>query len=210
MCLLLSATFSDAHTINYQLDRVSDKDIFNTYLLEGFKHIIPLGLDHILFILCIFFLNKNLKTVLMQATMFTIAHSVTLAMAVYGYINPPSQFIETIIALSIVFLALENIFFDKIKPWRFVMIFLFGLVHGMGFAGALSELGLPQYAMATALVSFNIGVEMGQLAIILLMYVLVYKLSKHNLLYRKWIVVPANVIIGIIASYWTIERMLQF
>lgn len=147
------------------------------------------------------------EKIILQASLFTLAHSITLALAVYGYINPPSSIIEPIIALSIVFLAIENIFYQKVKPWRLIMIFLFGLVHGMGFAGALDELGMPSYSFATALISFNIGVELGQLAIIFFMYFITLKISNQTVWYRKRIVIPANIIIGMVAFYWTIERI---
>lgn len=206
MCTAI-ISIAGAHTINYQLDKMDNGDMVWKYLLTGFEHIIPYGVDHILFILCVFFLNKNLKQIVLQASMFTLAHSITLCMAMYGMINPPGEIIEPLIAFSIVLLALENIFFDKVKPWRMVMVFLFGLVHGMGFAGALSELGMPQYAFASALISFNIGVELGQLAIILVMYLLVAKLFSGKVWYRRRIVIPTAVIIAFIASYWTVERI---
>ncbi len=205
--LFLLAFTSGAHTINYVLDKVSDAELFQTYLKLGFTHIIPLGLDHILFILCVFFLNTDIKKIILQASVFTLAHSITLALAVYGYINPPTNIVEPLIAISIAFLAIENIFSQRVKPWRIVMIFLFGLVHGMGFAGALDELGMPQYSMATALVSFNVGVEIGQLCIIVFMYIMLKNISNTKVWYRKMIVIPANAIIGVVAFYWTIERI---
>jgi len=186
---------------------MDDGEVIWKYLLTGFDHIIPYGLDHILFILCVFFLNTNLKQLVLQASMFTLAHSITLGLAMYGVITPPLDVVEPLIAMSIVFLAIENIFFDRVKPWRMMMVFLFGLVHGMGFAGALSELGLPQYAFATSLISFNIGVELGQLTIILIMYFLVAKVFSQKLWYRNRIVIPSSVLIGLIAVYWTIERI---
>lgn len=196
-----------AHTINYELDRLDDRDVFTKYLQLGYTHILPLGLDHVLFVLCIFFLNTNIKKIIQQATMFTLAHSITLGLAVYGYIEPPTNIIEPLIALSIVFLALENIFFEKVKAWRMILVFLFGLVHGMGFAGALDELGMPRYAFANALLSFNIGVELGQLTVIVAMYLLVAKIFSQKSWYRSRIVIPASVIIALVASYWTLERI---
>ncbi|MBC8047654.1 MAG: HupE/UreJ family protein, partial [Fimbriimonadaceae bacterium] len=138
---------------------------------------------------------------------FTIAHTITLGLAMYGIIDPPGNIIEPIIALSIVFLALENIFSTKVKPWRLIMVFLFGLVHGMGFAGALSELGMPDYAFATALISFNVGVELGQITIIVLLYFLVSRPFAERKWYRKKIVVPVSLVIALIAGYWSIERI---
>lgn len=196
-----------AHTVNYQLDKMDDGDVFLRYLVTGFQHIIPYGLDHILFILCVFFLNKDLKQIILQASMFTLAHSITLGLAIYGVINPPSHLVEPLIAASILLLAIENIYFTKVQPWRMAMVFLFGLVHGMGFAGALSELGLPKYAFATGLLGFNIGVELGQISIILFMYFAVSRLFSKKIWYRKWLVMPASALIALVAAYWTIERI---
>jgi hypothetical protein len=198
---------ADAHVIKYELDRISKGQVFWNYMLIGYEHIIPLGFDHILFILCVFFLNTNIKQIILQASMFTLAHSITLGLAMYGLINPPANIIEPLIAISIVFLAIENIYSTKVKPWRMVMVFLFGLVHGMGFAGALSGLGMPQYAFATALISFNVGVELGQITIILAMYFLVARTFSRKVWYRKGIVIPSSIIIALVASYWTIERI---
>ncbi len=196
-----------AHVINYELEQLSSSTVFWQYMLTGFEHIIPLGFDHILFITCVFFLNANIKKVILQASMFTLAHSITLGLSMYGLINPPANIIEPLIAISIVFLAIENITSDKVKPWRLVMVFLFGMVHGMGFAGALSQLGMPQYAFATALISFNIGVEIGQLVIILALYLFVSRSFSNAVWYRRRVIIPVSVVIAVVAGYWTVERI---
>jgi hypothetical protein len=203
---LLSST-SGAHVIAYELDKMSGNQVFWKYMLTGFQHIIPLGFDHILFITCVFFLNTNLKNIILQASMFTLAHSVTLGLAMYGVINPPANIVEPLIALSIVFLAVENILSDQVKPWRLAMVFIFGMVHGMGFAGALSPLGMPQYAFAGALISFNVGVELGQLTVILTLYLLVSKTFSSRRWYRKGIVIPVSMLIALVAAWWTVERI---
>ena len=205
--LLIGANSLFAHTINYQLDRMDNGQVFWKYLALGYKHIIPLGFDHILFILCVFFLNTNIKSIIWQASMFTIAHSITLGLAMYGIIKPPGNIVEPLIAASIVFLAIENLFLTKVRPWRMLMVFLFGLVHGMGFAGALAQLGMPQYAFATGLISFNIGVELGQLSIILFMFFCVSKPLSDKTWYRNRIVIPSSLLIALVAGYWTIERI---
>lgn len=207
LLLLVVCSPLSAHVINYELEQMSTDVVFWKYMLTGFEHIIPLGFDHILFIACVFFLNTDIKKVIIQASMFTLAHSITLGLAMYGIIRPPANIIEPLIALSIVFLAIENITSDKVKPWRLVMVFLFGMVHGMGFAGALSQLGMPQYAFATALISFNVGVELGQLAIILLLYFLVSRMFSKAWWYRRRIVIPASVVIALVALCWTVERI---
>lgn len=196
-----------AHVIDYNPDELPKTQVFQNYLFMGYEHIIPQGFDHILFILCIFFLNTQLKKIVLQATMFTVAHSITLGLAMYGVIKPPANIIEPLIALSIVFLAVENIFYDKVKPWRIAMVFLFGLVHGMGFAASIADVGMPQYAFAEALIAFNVGVELGQLTIIVLMYFLVAKMFAKKPWYRKRIVIPASIVIALVAAYWTIERI---
>lgn len=209
--LLLASTAIPvwAHTINYNLEQQNSGSVFLEYLGLGFKHILPLGLDHILFILCVFFLNTNIRSIIKQASMFTVAHTITLGLSMYGFITPPGNIVEPLIALSIVFLALENLFSKKVHPWRLVMVFLFGLVHGMGFAGALSDLGLPSNAFAAALISFNVGVELGQLSIILLMYFLVSRPFATYPWYRPRLVVPLTLCIALVAGYWTVERILQ-
>ncbi len=205
--LVVAIVPSQAHVIKYELDKMSEGQVFWKYTLVGYEHIIPLGFDHILFITCVFLLNKSLRQIVLQASMFTIAHSITLGLAMYGVISPASNIIEPLIAISIVFLAIENIYFTEVKPWRLVMVFLFGMVHGMGFAGALSQLGMPQYAFATALVSFNVGVELGQLTIILLLYFLLSRPFSKKLWYRRAVVIPISVVIALIATWWTIERI---
>jgi hypothetical protein len=198
-----------AHVIRYDLDKdkLSGGQVFWKYIVLGFEHIIPLGLDHILFILCIFFINSSLKAVILQASMFTLAHSITLGLATYEVINPPAQVVEPLIALSIVLLALENIFTTTVKPWRMGVVFLFGLIHGMGFAGVLGDLGIPRKAFLAGLIGFNIGVELGQIAIILAMYLLVSRNFGSAPWYRRRLVIPVSVVIGLVASYWTVERI---
>jgi len=196
-----------AHVIPYELNKMSSNTVFWKYTLIGIQHIIPEGFDHILFITCVFFLSPNIRNVILQASMFTLAHSITLGLAMYGIINPPANVIEPLIAISIVFLAIENIMSDKVKPWRLVMVFLFGMVHGMGFAGALSQMGMPRYAFATALISFNVGVEIGQLSIILLLYFFISTPFSKMSWYRKGIVIPISSVIALVACYWTIQRI---
>ncbi len=152
------------------------------YLKTGYQHILPLGIDHILFVLSLFLLSPRLKPVLWQATAFTVAHSVTLGLSMYHIINPPSHIVEPLIALSILYVSLENIISPRLKAARIGIVFLFGLVHGMGFAGALGQLGLPQNAYLLSLVMFNIGVELGQLTIIMLAYFLLAKTVRRKAL----------------------------
>ncbi len=197
--------FALAHPMTDALKGLSKTDVALVYLKLGFEHIIPLGLDHILFVLSIFLLNAKLKPVIWQATAFTIAHTITLGLAMYEIITPPAYIIEPIIALSIMFVAIENIITDKLKPTRVAIVFAFGLIHGMGFASALTELGLPKNQFFTSLITFNVGVEFGQLTVILLAWFLVGKWFSQKAWYRKRIVIPASALIALIGLYWTIE-----
>jgi len=217
------------HTINYDFSTLSKTDVGFIYLKMGYTHILPFGLDHVLFVLGLFFLNPKIKSVIWQATAFTIAHSLTLGLAIYGYIHPLSSIIEPIIALSILFLAIENIFHNTktsvhsnnqfnqqnqfnpgIRWWRILVVFAFGLIHGCGFASALTEVGLPENNYLLALATFNIGVELGQITVIFLAWMIVGKWFSEKIWYRSRIVIPISVCIGCIALYWTIERTFVF
>lgn len=177
------------------------------YLELGFTHIIPLGLDHILFVLCLFFLSPKLKTIIWQATAFTVAHSITLGMAVYGVVSPPAAVVEPLIALSIVFLAVENIMTETIKPQRIIMVFLFGLVHGLGFAGVLTSWGMQDHELLKSLLFFNLGVELGQVTIIIAAWLLLGYWFQSKPWYRKRVVIPISALIAGIAVFWTFERI---
>jgi len=176
------------------------------YLVLGFTHIVPHGPDHMLFVLGLFLLSGRLRTVLWQVSAFTLAHSLTLALSVYGVIMAPPALVEPLIAVSIAYVAIENIFLRDLKPWRVSLVFAFGLLHGMGFAGVLQEIGLPRAEFVTALVTFNVGVELGQLAVIGAAFLLVGWRSGTPW-YRDRVVVPASVAIACTAIYWTLERL---
>lgn len=208
LVLALSVSFpAMAHVAVRELENISKTDAAIMYLILGFKHILPLGFDHILFVLSLFLLSPKLKPIIIQSTAFTIAHSVTLCLAAYNVITPPSRIIEPLIALSILYVALENIYSPRLKPSRIGIVFLFGLVHGLGFAGALAEMGLPQNAYFISLIMFNVGVELGQLAIILLAYFLLAKWFAHKPFYRSRVVIPLSVTIALIAAFWTVQRI---
>lgn len=205
--LLLLPELAGAHVLDADLSKLSRTDILGTYLTLGFTHILPLGLDHILFVLSIYFLEPRLKPVLWQATAFTVAHSITLGLAMYGILSPPTSIVEPIIALSILFVAIENIITDRLNPWRVAIVFGFGLVHGLGFAGALTSLGLPRNLFFESLIAFNVGVELGQVSVILLAWLLIGRWFRHKPWYKRRVVVPASVAIGLMAAYWTVERI---
>ncbi len=189
------------------LAKLSKSEVATLYLQLGFTHIIPLGLDHILFVLSLFLLNPKLKPILWQATAFTVAHTITLGLAMYGVIKPPANIVEPIIALSIMYVALENILSTKLNTGRIGIVFLFGLIHGMGFASVLTELGLPKNAYLSSLLMFNIGVELGQVTVIIAAFLLLALPFSKKTYYRKLIVIPLSIIIAAIALYWTVERL---
>lgn len=177
-----------------------------TYAGLGYAHIVPKGLDHILFVLGIFLLSRRVRPLLWQVSAFTIAHSITLGLSLYGVARLPSSVVEPLIALSIVYVALENLVTSQLTPWRLVLVFGFGLLHGMGFAGVLQELTLPNGEFLTALVAFNVGVEAGQLTVIGGAMLLVGGWAANRERYRRMVVVPGSVVIAAVGLFWTIER----
>ncbi len=178
------------------------------YLQLGFTHVIPLGFDHILFILTLFFQSSNVKSVLVQCTVFTVSHSLSLGLVASGWLLPNSNYIEPLIAVSILYTAIENIVCKSGNPFRLVVVFLFGLVHGMGFATALKEIGIPKAPFFSCLFSFNLGVELGQIVVILLAYFLLSKWFGHKWWYKERVVYPLSSLIAAVALYWVIERLL--
>ena len=206
MILFLISQPLFAHDVE-GLSKLSKTEVLGIYLQLGYTHILPLGVDHILFVLSLFLLNPKLKPILWQATAFTVAHTITLGLAMYGVIKPPTNIVEPVIALSIMYVALENIFSPRLKASRIGIVFLFGLIHGMGFASALTELGLPKNAYLSSLLMFNLGVELGQVTVILAAFLLLGLPFGNKPYYRKRIVIPLSIIIAAIAAYWTVERV---
>jgi hydrogenase/urease accessory protein HupE len=182
-------------------------EIARQYLWLGYTHILPKGLDHILFVIGIFLLSPRLKPMLLQVTAFTIAHSITLGLSIYGIVSLPPRIVEPLIALSIAYVAIENIITRELKPWRLALVFMFGLLHGLGFAGVLRDLGLPRGEFVTALVTFNLGVEGGQLTIIALAALATMPFAKRPW-YRERVVIPVSLAIAAIGIYWTIARVI--
>ena len=152
--------------------------------------------------------GRRLRPMLWQVTAFTVAHSITLALSIYGVVRIAPAIVEPLIALSIAYVAVENLFTSHLRPWRIALVSAFGLLHGMGFAGVLSELGLPRSEFVTALITFNAGVEAGQLAVITGAFVLVAYWTSHREWYRRRIVVPASATIALVGVFWTIQRLL--
>ncbi|MEM8578365.1 MAG: HupE/UreJ family protein [Pseudomonadota bacterium] len=202
---------------------VSGWQAFVAYILVGFDHIVPKGLDHILFVLGLFFLSTQVGPLLWQVTAFTVAHSVTLAIATLGLVNIPGSIVEPLIATSIVYVAVENIFARGLTRWRPVIVFAFGLLHGLGFASVLGDFGLPDGQFVPALIGFNVGVEVGQLAVIATAALLLWlgaraaamadlppkedMVADYTVMHRAF-AMTGSLLIAIIAVWWVIERTL--
>ncbi|MFY0310821.1 HupE/UreJ family protein [Leisingera sp. D0M16] len=182
-------------------------EAFMEYIPVGFTHILPKGLDHILFVLGLFFLSPRVKPLLLQVSIFTVAHTITLALGALGMVSVNPAIVEPLIALSIVFVAVENIFARKLHSWRTFVIFGFGLLHGLGFATVLGEFGLPPSQFLPALIGFNVGVELGQLAVIAAAYLGVRLWFGRHPKYRGRVAIPASVTIAMIGGYWFVERV---
>lgn len=188
-------------------DQAGQWQTFVDYIPVGFDHIVPKGLDHILFVLGLFFLSTRLHPLLWQVSAFTVAHTITLALAALGYVTLPASIVEPLIAASIVFVAVENILTDGLSRWRPFVVFGFGLLHGLGFASVLGAFGLPEGAFIPALIGFNVGVELGQLAVIAAAFALVGYWFGAREWYRRVIAVPASVAIALVGTWWFVERV---
>ena len=192
-----------SHTISPSIKVIKD------YIVQGFVHILPRGLDHILFVLALFLFAKSFSTLLWQVSAFTLAHTITLALGIYGIVQLPSSIVEPLIALSILYVAIENVYRAKsttVSHTRMPVIFAFGLLHGLGFASVLSDVGLPESQYALSLISFNIGVELGQLSVIVIAFSCLAPIMKKQW-YQSTVVKALNIGIAITAAYWVIERV---
>lgn len=176
------------------------------YIYQGIVHIIPKGLDHILFVVALFLFSTQLSSLLWQISAFTLAHTVTLALGIWGIVVVPSSIVEPVIALSIAYIAIENVFAAKLSSKRIIIVFMFGLLHGLGFASVLLKFGLPEGQWLASLLSFNIGVEIGQLAVIITAFFILGWARKKSW-YQAKVATPISVIIAMIGTYWFIERL---
>jgi hypothetical protein len=179
---------------------------FLSYLKQGFEHILPEGLDHILFVLGLFLLCRAWKPILIQVTTFTAAHTITLALATLGYVSVDPKIVEPIIAASIAIVALENIFRPTYGKFRLLLVFIFGLIHGLGFAQRLIDERIPEGSVIGALLGFNVGVELGQLAVIGLAVAATFWI-KDEAKYRRWVVIPASALIALAGIFWAVQRL---
>ena len=172
----------------------------------GISHILPGGLDHILFILGLFFLTRQFEALLLQITLFTMAHSLTLALSLYGLVDAPTNLVEIAIALSIAFVAADNLYQSRLHRWRPWIVFGSGLIHGLGFAHTFSDHQVGAEDFLPALFSFNVGIEIGQLAVVGLAFACVAAWWRSQF-YMRRIARPASAFIGIAGVLWVIERV---
>ncbi len=197
-------------------------EAFFGYIPVGFDHILPQGLDHILFVLGLFLLSTHLGPLLWQVSAFTLAHTVTLAMGAMGVVTIPAEIVEPLIAVSIVYVAVENIFVSGLSRWRPFVVFGFGLLHGLGFASVLGQFGLPEGQFIPALIGFNVGVELGQLTVIAMAATLILlavraanigQLDREQGAVRSYPVmfravsITGSLVIACVGAWWVIERV---
>ena len=190
-------------------EKLSSKTlVFLNYVISGIYHIVPLGYDHILFIVGLYLFSHQLSTLVVQVSVFTIAHSISLILASFGLINLPSSFVEPIIAASIIYIGLENYFVIGKSQYRALLIFGFGILHGLGFASVLNSLQLSKDGIVFPLVGFNIGVEIGQILILILCFSTFGYWFKARAWYRTRIVKPLSGVIILMGCYWFISRII--
>jgi hydrogenase/urease accessory protein HupE len=188
--------------------------VAGTYLALGVEHILT-GIDHLLFVLALLLLTTGTWRLVKTVTAFTVAHSITLGLATLGIVHVPSRPVEAVIALSIVFVAAEIVQARRGRaglaaqmPW--IVAFIFGLLHGFGFAGALSEVGLPEGHIPVALLFFNLGVEVGQLLFVAAVLALVAGTRRIPMVWPRWAGLVPPYAIGSLAMFWVIQRVAAF
>lgn len=180
---------------------------FLNFIKLGFVHILPKGLDHIVFVLGIVLLLPQLKPVALQITLFTIAHSITLGLAVFGTLALPATLVESCIALSIVYIGFDNLRPQAIGILRKVFVFGFGLLHGLGFANVLSELNTNNSHPLVSLAGFNVGVELGQLLVVVLFFLVIGLWTRNRPWYGKIVRIPLSLALSVVGLWWFFERI---
>ena len=198
---------SDPYSLADPVDPPTAVSIGRQYLELGFVHIVPRGPDHILFVLGLFLLGSRTRPLVWQVSAFTAAHAATLSLAVFEIVTLPARVVEPLIALSIVYVAIENVLTGRLTPWRPAVVFGFGLLHGLGFAGVLRQLGLPGQERVLGLLTFNIGIELGQLLVIAVALASI-GWCRRRPWYRSRIAVPLSVAIAGVGLFWAVERVL--
>jgi hydrogenase/urease accessory protein HupE len=178
-----------------------------TYVRLGITHVVPGGLDHVLFVLGVFLLSTRPRDLVAQVSTFTLAHSLTLGLGLAGAFSVPAAIVEPLIALSIACVAVENVIESRVRKPRLVVVFAFGLLHGLGFAGVLSEIGAAPDRFFHALLGFNVGVEVGQLTVVAVALAVTQRWRRDPVRYRQVLAVPASCALAVIGVCWTIIRV---
>jgi HupE / UreJ protein len=181
--------------------------LFVDEVKRGFIHVIPEGLDHILFVLGVFLMTRKWKPLVLQVSAFTAAHTLTLWLAAAEIVRIPADIVEPLIAASIATIAIENVFHKRYSHWRLLVVFAFGLIHGLGFAGAMSVRLDSTASLVVGLLGVNVGVELGQLAVIAVALLATFWITDASK-YRKYVVVPGSILIALAGIWWVIERTL--
>jgi hypothetical protein len=180
--------------------------LFWSEIKRGFGHVVPTGMDHILFVVGVFLMTRKWKPLVLQISTFTVAHTITLWLASAGYVRLPRNIVDPLIAASIVVVALENVFFKNYTHWRLLIVFAFGLIHGLGFAGALATRLGSSASLVIGLLGVNIGVEFGQLAVIAVALITTLWIRDAKK-YRQFVVIPGSLLIAVMGVWWMIERI---
>jgi len=186
---------------------LTTKERITQFIGIGFDHVIPLGWDHILFIVGMALSSLIFKNLFILVTTFTLAHTLTLGLAMYGVIEVSSRIVEPLIAFSIAYVAIENLITNQSLKRKSIIVFFFGLIHGLGFATMLKEFSMTRDNFLTTLISFNVGVEIAQILIVSLVVCLLLLLRFSKIDYKLYMVNPASIIIAIIGMWWGIERV---
>ncbi len=188
---------------------LSDFERFIQFTGIGFNHVVPLGWDHILFIIGMALSSLLWRRLLLLVTTFTLAHTLTLGLAMYGVIEVSARIVEPIIAFSIAYVAIENLLAKQSIRRKSIVVFLFGLIHGLGFASMLKSFDMAPESFLATLIGFNLGVELAQIAIVLGVVVVLLTIRGLKLNYRKLAVMPVSILIALIGFWWGIERIIN-
>lgn len=177
-----------------------------SWVRSGFRHVLPLGLDHMLFIFGLFLMALKWRPLMWQSLLFTLSHSVTLALSVLGWVSLEPRLVEILIAFSIAFIGVENLLSQKVGKLRYLLVFGFGLIHGMGFANVMADKvkGIPRDQLTVPLLGFNVGVELAQLTVLAASFLIFLPIRKHTRLAQT----VGSVIVALAGAGWMIERML--
>jgi hypothetical protein len=193
------------HVAATGVSTAAPQSTFGGWIYSGFRHVLPLGLDHMLFIFGLFLMVLKLRPLMWQSLLFTLSHSATLALSVFGWLHLDAKLVEILIAFSIAFIGVENLMAKKVGKLRYILVFGFGLVHGMGFASVMADKvkGIPREQLTLPLLGFNVGVELAQITVLVAAFLLFWPLKKHI----RHAQITGSVIVALAGAGWMIERM---